>query len=171
MEEETIIFDDFLPEDLCESMIEEYANKDQVDRTNRTHWSKQITERSNIVLVNDLDKKYADVIFQIMAGREPFKEMCKKSPLSALFYRWTPLSYIPPHQDDGIPYALTIHLNKKYIPNYGGLYLFKPSGRDNWVGVEPIYNRAVYASGNAWHMVTPVTNDKDRLSIQVFSSE
>lgn len=162
------IIDDFLPLGLAEELLKEFKDKKSCDFTNRNHWDQDIIEDSKIVLINEIKDGLRDSLLSRVN-----KEFNNNLNWSTLFYRWTTGSYIPPHLDYDINYACTIHLNKNYHPKYGGMFLFKEERDDHhWIGIEPIFNRAVIADtkdeSDIWHQVTPVVSKFDRISIQMF---
>jgi Rps23 Pro-64 3,4-dihydroxylase Tpa1-like proline 4-hydroxylase len=162
------IIDDFLPLDLAEELLKEFKDKKSCDLTNSKHWDKDILEDSKIILINQIKGPLADSLISRVNS-----EFDSNFDWSTLFYRWTTGSYIPPHLDYGIDHACTIHLNKDYNPKYGGMFLFKEEQNDHhWIGIEPIFNRAVIADTKGepdiWHQVTPVVSKFDRMSIQMF---
>lgn len=165
------IINSFLELNLANQILNEYKDKDGCDRTNRTHWDQDIKGDSTTVLVNDIDSRF----MASLAKRVNEEFNTKNIGFSAMFYRWSPLSYIPPHLDYDITYAVTIHLNRNYNPKNGGMFLYKKHPEDPcWIGVEPMFNRAVLADTSdgidIWHQVTPVTSRFDRLSIQMFGN-
>tara|TARA_B100000287_G_scaffold375636_1_gene376258 strand:+ start:136 stop:651 length:516 start_codon:yes stop_codon:yes gene_type:complete len=162
------IIDDFLPLSLAEELLEEFKGKKSCDMTNRNHWDEDIIEDSKIVLINRIEGSLRESL-----KRRVNSEFNSDFNWSTLFYRWTTGSFIPPHLDYGIDYACTIHLNKDYKPKNGGMFLFKEKPDDHhWIGVEPIFNRAVIVDtrggSDVWHQVTPVVSKFDRMSIQMF---
>lgn len=168
------VIDNFLPEDLAKSITEKYSSAQGCDRTNRTNWDDDIIEYSTVVLVNDID---VPLYSQLLRDRvkEHYHPITKDVHFSTMFYRWTPSSYIPPHLDYHTDFAISIHLNEDYDPKDGGMFLYKNERSDrDWIGIEPIFNRAVLASTvdgpDIFHQVTPVTSKSDRKSIQMFGS-
>jgi hypothetical protein len=165
MKDEIRVIENMLPESFCDELITKYQKKNEVDRTNRTHWGEDIIDYSMIVLVNDLEEYERTRLLTWVNNYLNFPVSS-----SAMFYRWTFNSYIPPHADGHVKTALTIHLNKDYHPKEGGIFLYQDKwGSRDWIGVEPRYNLGVFVTGDVHHAVTPVTSNRDRLSIQLFS--
>lgn len=163
------IIDNFLEPSMAKVITKKYKNLEGCDRTNRTHWDDDILEDSTVVLVNDV------VNYKMLLNEKVNSAFNTNIEFSAMFYRWTPLSYIPPHLDYDLNYAVTIHLNENYNAKNGGMFLYKENASDrDWIGVEPVFNRAVLADTSdgvdIWHQVTPVTSRFDRLSIQMFGN-
>jgi len=163
------VIDNFLDTGIAQIITNKYKDMQGCDRTNRTHWDNDILENSNIILVNDIEN-YDTLLKEKVNG-----EFGTNINFSVMFYRWTPLSYIPPHLDYDLNYAATIHLNENYNAKNGGMFLYKVNRGDrDWIGIEPVFNRAVLADtsdgGDIEHQVTPVTSRFDRLSIQMFGN-
>ena len=164
-----LITENVLPEDLCHSLIKEFKNKPQVDRTNRHHWYPVIVQHSSYVLVNDVVGEPRERVLRALRD----KGMPFSSSSSCMFYRWTAYSYIPTHADEGFCRSGTIHLNENYNTFDGGMFLYMDYDRNEWIGVEPRFNRCVYFDqtnhpDGTSHMVTPVTSENERMSIQMF---
>lgn len=163
------IIDNFLEPIIAEIITKKYKDLKGCDRTNRTHWDDDIIENSTVVLVNDM------VNYKALLNEKVNSEFGTNVEFGVMFYRWTPLSYIPPHLDYNLTYAATIHLNENYNAKNGGMFLYKANQGDrDWIGIEPIFNRAVLADTSdgvdVMHQVTPVTSRFDRLSIQMFGN-
>jgi hypothetical protein len=184
LEKKIIVVDDVLPEELCNSILERYSNKEEVDRVNKTAWMSDIISQTGMVLINDIDYDITkDIASSIMECSDFFEgqpkilgndvnEHCnsiKEYGYNMMFYRWTSLSYIPVHTDLGIFNAATIYMNKDYDIREGGVYMYRINKEDAWTGIEPKFNRMVALQGDVEHWSTPVTSDRDRMSIQMFS--
>ncbi len=168
------VIDDFLPKDLAKAILEKYSNTQGCDRTNRTNWDNDIIDHSTVVLVNNIDVPVYSQLLQDKV-QQYYHPIAKDVHFSTMFYRWTPFSYIPPHLDYHTDFAVSIHLNENYDPRDGGMFLYKNKQSDrDWIGIEPIFNRAVLASTidepDIMHQVAPVTSKSDRKSIQMFGS-
>jgi hypothetical protein len=164
------IIDNYLAPDLAKLIMSKFKDKQGCDRTNRTNWDDDIRENSTVILVNDINDYR-----HLLSERANQEFGTENVTFSAMFYRWTPLSYIPPHLDYDLTYAISIHLNENYNPKNGGMFLYKESpDSKHWIGVEPIFNRAVLSDTSdgvdMMHQVTPVTSKFDRLSIQMFGN-
>ncbi len=168
IEKRAEIIDNLLPEELCERILENYANRNQIDRTSRHTWPDSImAPTTGICLVNDIDRGLSQEIIRTISERTSFttdKEI-------VMFYRWTPLGYITKHSDYGYAGGISIYLNKDYKTEDGGVFMYRLNDDDNWTGVEPIYNRACILQGDVSHWTTPVTGNKDRISMQIFGHE
>jgi Rps23 Pro-64 3,4-dihydroxylase Tpa1-like proline 4-hydroxylase len=137
-----------------------------------------------MVLINDIDYDITKVIASTVMEKSDFfkgqpeilgkdvDEHCSgilQYGYNMMFYRWSPLSYIPVHTDNGIFNAATIYLNRDYDIREGGVYMYKINEEDLWTGIEPKFNRMVVVQGDVPHWSTPVTSDRNRMSIQMFS--
>ena len=160
------IIDDILPPDLCQELIFKYKSLDRVDRTNKSMWDPGIVDYSTPILVNDLNNHERGRVMECINNYLP---QIYDFRFNAMFYRWTPYSYIPPHNDGHLNQALTLHLNEDYNARDGGVFMYRLEGEDHWTGVEPRYNRLVHLEGLIQHWVTPVTAQHDRLSLQIFN--
>jgi hypothetical protein len=168
LEKRVEIIDNILPEGLCEKILNDYGDKLQVDRTNRHSWPDSImAPTTGLVLINDLDKDLSSEIIEHITNSTNFTTDTNKG----MFYRWTPLAYITKHTDYGYAQAISIYLNKDWETDDGGIFMYRMNKDDNWIGVEPIYNRACISYGDIEHWTTPVTGNKDRKSIQIFGHE
>jgi hypothetical protein len=166
------ITENVLPEALCDDLIKEFQHKAEVDRTNRHFWFPKIVQHSSYVLVNDIAGELRERVFRALRD----KGMVFSSRASCMFYRWTAYSYIPSHEDQGSLRVVSIYLNKNYNVFDGGMFLYRDGERDEWVGIEPKFNRSVYFDqtnhpDGTSHMVTPVTCENERMSIQMFEAE
>ena len=164
-----VITEGVLPEDLCRLLIKEFKNKPEVNRTNRHFWTPVIVQHSSYVLVNDIVGEFRERVLKAVQD----KGMPFSSKASCMFYRWTAYSYIPSHADEGFIRSGSIYLNENYSIFDGGMFLYMDYERDQWVGVEPKFNRSFYFDqtnhpDGTPHMVTPVTSENERMSIQMF---
>jgi len=165
------IVDRAINQELLDELIYSYSNNPNYDRNNKETWDQSIIGYSSDVLVNDLNDDERERLLSYVFKFYP--KLSHYEKVSAMFYRWTPNSYIPPHNDVNATVSITIHLNQMYDPKEGGYFLYKPEGKDkryvpDWICVEPIYNRLVCVEGNVEHTVTPVTSLRNRLSLQMF---
>ena len=184
-----VITENLLPDDLCRSLIEEFQHKSEVDYTNHHRGSirggipsyapgvgnlrgdthREDFKSSSYVLVNDITGRTKEKLFKVM--RENNMPFSSKS--SCMFYRWSTFSYYPTHADMGMARLASIYLNEDYRTCDGGMYLYKDDERNEWIGIEPSFNKSVYFDQTnhpegTLHMVTPVTSRKERMSIQMF---
>jgi Rps23 Pro-64 3,4-dihydroxylase Tpa1-like proline 4-hydroxylase len=109
-----------------------------------------------------------DVVFQSLK-----KEIESKIPyfIHSIIIHFAPkLSYIPWHNDSHVNAALTIYLNEKWNPNWGGYFLYKID--DEIKAIKPEFNLAVLQQGGETglpHCVTTTNIDADmRISLQMF---
>ena len=84
-----------------------------------------------------------------------------------MIYIWPNGSYIPPHTDRGYKQAISIYLNKDWSLSDGGLFCYESS--DGIRCVVPEYNTGIENINGVRHFTTPVTSNKKRISLQVFS--
>ncbi len=179
---------------LLDELIHAYSNSPIYDRKNKDVWEKGIVGYSSDVLVNDLNSYERNRLLSYVSKLYP--KVLDYENVSAMFYRWTPNSYIPPHNDGNAKVSITIYLNQMYDPKEGGYFLYKPQGdtkeerasfsdgitgvysgasgkkdkrhAPDWICIHPTYNRLVYIEGTVEHTVTPVTSLRNRLSLQIF---
>jgi len=185
------VTENVLPDNLCRSLIEEYQDKPEVDRTNHhrnpskglipsyapgTHsmhtfdGPKKEFRYSSYILVNDIVGQLKKRV--LMALQD--KGMAFSLKAACMFYRWSNFSYYPAHADAGFAQSASIYLNENYSTNDGGMFLYKDNER--WIGIEPSFNRSVYFDQTnhpegILHMVTPVTSNRERMSIQLFEED
>tara|TARA_Y100000593_G_C4289382_1_gene327409 strand:+ start:550 stop:1140 length:591 start_codon:yes stop_codon:yes gene_type:complete len=184
LEKKVSVYDDVLPEEVYNALLDKYENKPEVDRVNKTAWAGPIISETGVVLINDIDKKITIDIAKAIMEKSDFFTIGPKEEgedvdamiqnifqygYNMMFYRWTPLSYIPVHSDYGLYAAATIYLNKDYDITDGGVYMYKTNEEDSWTAVEPKFNRMVVVQGDTPHWSTPNTSKRNRLSLQMFS--
>jgi len=150
MENNITIIDNILPPELCDELILKYTQR---------------SGASVINAVNELNNHERGRVVEYLNNYLPTIYGCY---FNAMFYRWTHLSHVPIHDDGDVGHAITIYLNKDYRTREGGVFLYRLDDKSHWTGVEPIYNRLVHAEGKVDHFVTPVTSERDILSLQLF---
>jgi Rps23 Pro-64 3,4-dihydroxylase Tpa1-like proline 4-hydroxylase len=90
--------------------------------------------------------------------------------ITAQFYCWTPLSYIPFHNDDQKKLSATIYLNKIWKKDWGGLFIYEE--KDNLQAIAPSFNKCIINNSFVEHSVTLTTIDSPyRETIQIFFSD
>jgi len=158
MENNITIIDNVLPAELCDELISKYAQCGSADSISRKDYS-------TCVLVNELNNHERGRLVEHLNNYLP---SVYGYNFTAMFYRWTHLSYIPVCDYSHVTHSITVHLNKNYNVREGGVFLYRLNGESHWTGVEPVYNRLVHTEGRVDQFVTPVTSNRDKLSLQLF---
>jgi len=114
------------------------------------------------------------------------KKVFKHTPKEffAHFHHSGPLESYPYHTDVHSEYhdpnyegdtfdgtmGITIYLNKKWIENWYGYFLYKENKEDTFgTFIQPVYNRAIFNNGFDWHGVSATALRSDvRISLQMF---
>lgn len=160
------VIDNVLPIDLCHELIDKYKQTPHHNQVNKTMWGENIIYNSNYVLINDLNNHERNRVL-----KHVFKVLPEYSDdnVNVMFCRGTKFSYIPPHNNDHVDYAITINLNVNYTANQGGIFMYKEKDDIHWTGIEPIFNRLVCNKNHVTHLVSPVTSDEDQYYLQIFN--
>lgn len=144
--------------------------------TNR-HWSFDILKDSAPVLIHNVN--HTSLIYlKIKKTIEQKTEMRLKNN-NIMLYFWTRYSYIPWHNDQTYEGAITVYLNRKWHPDYGGYFLYSDSLSTEMVkdysvipnikAIIPRKNLAVLQTEQVHHCTTPVNFMGDlRITIQAF---
>ena len=125
----------------------------------------------NVIQSTHIHTKIKDVI------EEKTKMRVKNKNI--MIYYWTRYSYIPWHNDYTYEGVITVYLNKKWHPDFGGYFLYSdslssemvPDNTDipNIKAIIPKKNMAVLQTDKIHHCTTPVNFMGDlRLTIQAF---
>ena len=84
------------------------------------------------------------------------------------YYVWQPHSGIAMHDDSGRRFGATIYLNEEWDGNSGGWFIWRDKDTDEWKVLLPTINTMVMNIDCEQHLVTPVSPNKFRLTIQIF---
>ena len=130
-------------------------------------WDENIRQSSALVMVRDYDQILSDLIIDQLLARGTIGHR----DYHVMNYAWTPLSFIPWHNDGQRAEAITIYLNNVWDSAWGGLFLFRDPN-DAVQSVLPKFNRGVKNRAHVLHSMTPVSSDapEPRLTIQLFST-
>lgn len=162
-------YKNFLPQDLFTEVAQyaktAYFSNSHIFKSNAC-WSPHIVLDSFPVLIHNLNKD-SEIYNKIHST------VCSKVDIKIkeiLFYYWTRYSYIPWHNDEHKPKAVTLYINETWDPNWGGYFMY-----DDGNGVKAIYpepNSAVCNDSHTLHCTTPVTyTGSVRATIQIFGEE
>jgi hypothetical protein len=163
-------YDNFLSEDLLiliDNKIKDIFNSKSeraIFSSSISHWSEYLKSSSTPILryvMNDSDLKLVNFLK---------KEIEKQIPYyldDIIIHLFPKLSYIPWHNDGSHKSALTIYINEKWEPNWGGFFMYKID--DDIRAIKPKRNLAILQNGGLPHCVTTTNIDADfRISIQCF---
>lgn len=150
MENNITIIDNILPPKLCDELISKYSEG---------------AGASVMHAVNELNNHERG---RVMEHLNNYLPTIYGYYFNAMFYRWRHLSHIPIHDEGHVGHFITIYLNKDYCVSEGGVFLYRLNNKSHWTGVEPIYNRLVHSEGKVENFMTPVTSERDKLSLQLF---
>ena len=159
------VFDQKLCQFLYKNAVEELSHGRSFARSN-FHWDKGIVRSSQVVLVRDYD----EIMSKVILGALQKRGIIDSDNFDVMNYAWTPLSYIPWHNDAGHQAAITIYLNETWDKNWGGLFLYRDPSDDGIRGVAPRFNTAVKNSANIEHATTMIATDapEPRMTVQLF---
>lgn len=89
------------------------------------------------------------------------------------YYMWQAGSGISKHNDSKHEFGATIYLDRKWDPNWGGCFLYWEKGNDSEAvkGVFPRYNQMILNDDVEFHMVTPISPNETRSTIQVWGKK
>ena len=161
-------FDNFLPTELF-NRTSDYAMRILTKQRGRMlfssyTWGQEVVHDSPPVLAHplplesELYKPLHDAVYE-KCGAYPGKNQI-------LFYYWPVHSYIPWHNDGEDP-AVTVHLNRQWDVDKGGLFLYNEG--EGIRGIVPKPNLGVFQTGGTQHATTPVLpRGKLRCTLQVW---
>lgn len=163
-------YNDFLSEDLLiliDKKIEDIFNAKSeraLFSSSISHWSEYLKSSSTPILRYSMQDNDLELINLLK------KEIEKQIPYyvdDIIIHLFPKLSYIPWHNDSGHTAALTIYINKKWEPNWGGFFMYKID--DEIRAIKPNRNMAILQKDGLEHCVTTTNIDSDfRISIQCF---
>ena len=88
--------------------------------------------------------------------------------ISTSYHIWQPNSGIAIHDDGSYRFGATIYLNPEWHPNYGGWFIWRDKDIDEWKVILPIENTMVVNIDKEEHLVTPVTQNQFRVTVQIW---
>lgn len=153
---------------LIDQKVESLFNKEEekpLFSSSISHWEKNLTDGSVPILRYVLQNEDVE-LSQIIR-----KEIEQKIPYyvnGILIHICPRLSFIPWHDDGLHTAALTVYLNKKWNPNWGGYFMY--SENDGEIkAIFPERNLGILQKGGVLHSVSGITmNAGYRISIQCF---
>lgn len=128
-------------------------------------WIPAVRSPSGVVMVREYDEVNKRFILEQLTARG----IIARRDYHVMSFAWTRLSYIPWHNDSKKEQALTIYLNDRWDPDWGGLFLYRDE-HDQIRGFAPRFNCGLRNSSNIEHATTPVTLDapEPRFTVQLF---
>jgi hypothetical protein len=136
----------------------------EITRSN-FHWDEAIRKGSAAVLVRDFGTVHSTLVLDKLIERG----LIEHRDYNVMNYAWTRLSYIPWHDDNESPDALTIYLNDVWKLDWGGLFLYKDEAGEVR-GYPPTFNCGLRNGDHVSHATTPVSLDapEPRFTLQLF---
>jgi Rps23 Pro-64 3,4-dihydroxylase Tpa1-like proline 4-hydroxylase len=134
-------------------------------------WQPQIVKASAAVLVRDYDEVISAVILQQLHDKGIIDDK-NGNNYHVMNYIWTKLSYIPWHSDNIYINAITIYLNERWDPDWGGIFLYYTDKESpNIKGYIPKFNTAVKNNNRIAHSTTMISTDAEspRVTVQLFT--
>lgn len=130
-----------------------------------SHWEKNLTDES-VPILRYILKNEDSELSQILK-----KEIEQKIPYyvnDIIIHICPRLSFIPWHDDGNHTAALSIYLNKRWNPNWGGYFMY--SENDGEIkAILPERNLAILQKGGTMHCVSGISMSAGyRISIQCF---
>lgn len=163
-------YNDFLSEDLLiliDNKIKDIFNQKTeraIFSSSISHWSEYLKSCSSPILRYTMNESDNDLVNYLK------REVEKQIPYyvdDVIIHIFPKLSYIPWHNDGGHTAALTIYINEKWDPNWGGFFMYNIDDTIN--AIKPERNLAILQKGGLQHCVTTTNMDSDyRISIQCF---
>jgi hypothetical protein len=161
------IIENVLPVEFIKNIQEESKKFiPEISWRSNLSWDKRIVKSSSLVLIRHLDNVQTDFLKNrlIDLGIFPVKE---EYTFKAMTYLWSPLSYIPWHEDKGWKGAATIYINQSWDENWGGYIMWEDEKGIH--ASAPSFNRMAVNSSNVRHCTTLTTKDAElRETIQMF---
>lgn len=131
---------------------------------NNLAWNAEIRKGSSPVWILPIKE---DLSFEIKNTFIEHGFNINNLKITVQFYCWTPLSYIPFHNDDQKILSATIYLNKHWDKNFGGLFLYEEENKIQ--GIVPAFNKCITNDSFIEHAVTLTTIDSPyRETLQIF---
>ena len=163
-------FDDVFDPEFCRWLLADsrtaLAKTRQFDRSNY-QWAPLVVHSSQPVLV----REYPSRIEQFILARLKERGIIDTLGFNVMNYAWSRLSYIPWHNDGHRGTAVTVYLNDSWDRDWGGLFLYEGSSRDDIRAVVPHFNCGLRNSRHLQHATTLVALDapEPRFTLQLFS--
>jgi len=165
-------YEDFFSEDLYKECID--TAKDILLQGGHNFctngwWNREIVKDSFPVLIHSIHRE-SKLFNNIRKGIENKTKLTVKHH-DIMFYYWTRFSYIPWHEDKIYAGSLTVYLNEKWDPDFGGYFLYEDNKKEIRA-VLPKPNLGLLQQGGFRHSTSAVNYDGGmRISIQVFLEE
>lgn len=165
------VIDNFLPISMIEE-IHEYVSSNVTEyvwRPNTVIWDPGLTSGSPAIMLMALDFIKDEIlnVCKMHLGEEFMSGLTAPYPV---FYDSPRGSYVNWHTDK-TPVGISIYLNEFWDRDWGGLFLYDDGSGIK--GIKPEFNRAVVATANIPHCVSPVSliSAQHRYSVQLFLVE
>lgn len=162
-------FENALDERFCSFLLNDargqLAKGTGYNRSN-FQWKPAVRNSSGVVMVREYDEVNKSFIIDQLTKRG----VIAHPDYHVMSFAWTRLSYIPWDNDARKEQALTIYLNDRWEPDWGGLFLYRDD--ENQIrGFAPRFNCGLRNSSHVEHATTPVTLDapEPRFTLQLFS--
>jgi len=129
-------------------------------------WDREIVGDSAPVLVHTLAGQPHGMICNLLRQRG----MLEEGDAHVMLYAWGANSYIPWHTDGRHSGAVTVYLNDRWDPEWGGHFLYKTQDGEIASPLVPRFNLGVVVGCDIPHATTRVEGiaPEARYSLQVF---
>jgi len=169
------IFNEVLSNDLINEIFSEIKSK-----TSAAKWAASVLLWDNTILNNVMApvlqtpaEYHGEKILQEVKKFLP--DHIKEYKAYVQYYIWTKNSSISLHLDSKHAYGATIYLNREWIIDEGGIFLWKDKQEktDCYRAYVPKYNSMVLNDDNEKHLVTPVNpfSRNFRITVQIFGKK
>lgn len=166
------IFNDVLTSDLIENIFAEIKSKISLPSwaASVLFWDKSIMTNVGATVLQTPALENGEKILE--QARKFYPKQLQDIKSYVHYYLWTKNSSISLHQDSKYAYGATIYLNKDWIIDEGGIFMWKDKSEksDYYKAYIPKYNSMVLNDENEKHIVTPVNPFARnlRITIQIF---
>jgi Rps23 Pro-64 3,4-dihydroxylase Tpa1-like proline 4-hydroxylase len=128
----------FQKENECKWSIQKHSWEDAIQ-------NKSLGVVSLFRISGDLHDMIASTLKKYLKPEEVIK--------SVQYYEWNQLSQISWHNDDGKKGAITVYLNDRWDPDWGGFFCWQDNSENMHLHV-PQFNSAIVVRGNPHHHVS-----------------
>jgi len=169
------IFNDVLSPELIEKIFSEIKSNLATPSwaASVLFWDKTIMTNVGATVLQTPARQNGEEIHE--QAKQFFPEHLKKYKAYVHYYIWTKGSSISLHQDSKYSYGVTIYLNKEWIIDEGGIFMWKDKKEksDYYKAYIPKYNSMILNDEDEKHLVTPVNpfSRSLRMTIQIFGKK
>tara|TARA_Y100001970_G_scaffold25949_1_gene31051 strand:- start:202 stop:729 length:528 start_codon:yes stop_codon:yes gene_type:complete len=158
-----------LSDDLLSRCIEEFKEKIKIPCWGSSSLLWQLKSQEGIsgsTLCTYTSEEIGDDIAKQVLPHLPNEYKFDK--ITTKYHLWQPHSGVSIHNDESYNFGATIYLNEEWDGNSGGWFIWRDKDTDEWKVLLPTINTMVMNIDCEQHLVTPVSPNKFRLTIQIF---